>query len=354
MKKKQIITISSCAVGGILFLGAGFMLYRSLVRYQEQDEKLTQLQRQLDQIYAADVFPSDENIEQIRQNTEQVDRWFNLLAETMAEGNINHDERSPSRFVGLLDRVRGRLSEQATEKNIELALTETGAFAFGFERYTNTGRLPTPDDVPRLVDQLMIVNRLGRIVFGSNIDRLLLIEREVFEDAAQQVAPVQPEPTRRGNRRRPSNREKARPEPAQRVPGVMSEGDWYATYRFSLEFEARESSLKAILNQFAVSKMYIVINSMELEKDIPDLLPAPRQAEQAPAAAAPVANDFASLFGGGDAAPNPLDSPATVTTNVEPSGPSAPVSGEDMELPMQVKMTLTVYKFREGLDEARN
>ena len=73
MKTSKIIVLVGCAVGGILFLTAGFVLYRSIVRFNTSNDDLNRVKLELASYYEASIFPSAENVEQELENTRQVD-----------------------------------------------------------------------------------------------------------------------------------------------------------------------------------------------------------------------------------------------------------------------------------------
>jgi hypothetical protein len=356
MKKKEIITYVLLGVGVLLLLGVGGLLVRSMMRFREREEGFGRLQNRLSELYRADVFPSMANVEIERENQVQLDVWFGEVMRQLSQGNshLTSDERSPSRFVGVLERARENLVQHGQRSRVRLPDANMN-FAFGFERYAGTGQLPSPDDVPRLMEQLMIVTRVCRTIFESEVVALQAVRREEFEDAAP--LPVQEtQAVRRGPTARRGPAEPVVPQTvARRNPGLLADGDMFTTYRFVLEFTAREEALTRVLNSFAASPVYIVVRSVTLRKEVPALVPA-RSATVGGAAgadrrSAPSAADMNFLFGG--EAPRVPEAPAPEeATRDNLLGPSHPVSGIEMEIPMQVRMEIDVYKFR-GVDEAR-
>ncbi len=353
MKKKQIITLVACSIGGLLLLGAAYLLFRSMMQFRRVDAQFAQLQNRLGQFYRAEAFPSLENVGRERENQEEVEAWFAQLMAELGKGNVSSEERSPSRFVGVLERARERLLQQAASGRVRFPEGTRATFAFGFDRYVGTGRLPAPDDVPRLTEQLMLVTRLAWVLFESEITSLRSIERDVFEDgpAASVMEPTPTPTTRRSAARRADTAAAA---PPVRVPGIIAQDEDFGVYRFVLEFSARESALASVLNAFSSGPTFVVVRSLTLRKEVPNLLvvrtaPQPGAPAQ-PATARPVA-DVSFLFGGlEDPAQERAAAPRQESTVL---GPSHPVSGIEMEIPMQVRLELDVYKFR-GLDEAGN
>jgi hypothetical protein len=226
-------------VGGILFLTAGAVLYRSIVRFGTANDDLNSVKLELASYYEAPIFPSAENVEQELENARQVDVWFAELMQTLGEGNVNSAERSPSKFVGNLEKVRKRLIGESRKAGTALPSTPQ-SFAFGFDRYAGTGTLPKPQDVPRLMEQLAIINRLCTVMFRNRIKAISIITRDAFEDATASVAANPPARTSRRRRARP-----ARAAHAQNPVGSPSDraGESAVVLRLvPVEFRARPTA----------------------------------------------------------------------------------------------------------------
>lgn len=346
MKKKQIITYGIIGVGILLILAAAGMLLRSIMQYREQEQAFSRLRSRLSELYRAEVFPSEENVEIERENRAQLEDWFAELLEQLGEGNIVRDDRSPSQFIGRLERARNSLREQADRSRVRLP--ERGEdFAFGFERYAGTGELPSPDDVPRLTEQLLITTQLTRMLYESEISHLKQIRRDVFEAEAEQE-PADRAPTRRGTTQT-TRRRSDRAMPADRNPGILGEDDMFATYRFVLEFEAREEALMRLLNALADSSLYTIVRRVQLRKDVPSMIATQREATDGEDAPREPEADVSFLFGEPDE-----DAAEEITEDYDGRGPrlgdSQPVSGIEMETPMEVRLEVDVYKFR-SVDE---
>ncbi len=366
MKKKQIITYSAIGVGALLLLAATGMLVRSILQFRELEQAFTRERSRLTQFYRADVFPSAENVARERENREQLDGWFEELIRELGRESISRDDRSPSQFINRLERTHSGLRQQAERSRIRLP-EAGGDFAFGFERYAGTGLLPSPDDVPRLTEQLIIITRLARLMYDSEISALRMIRRDVFEETTQEVRET-PTPARALGRTAPAagrQRSDARqPAATAQGAGVITADDMFATYRFVLAFDAREEALARFLNELASSPMYTVVRTVRLRKEVPPMVATRAAATGAGAAdqdrrtargGAAGADGLSFLFGGGDSVQP--DSGAVVEgagdTGAAQLSTSRPVSGIEMETPMSVQLEVDVYKFR-SLDETRD
>lgn len=338
MKTAKIIVTVGCAIGAILFLGAGFVLYRGVGRFNAARENLDSAKRDLDRYYNAKPFPSTDNVKQERANTEQADAWFKTLMTTLDEGNVTSKERSPSRFKLAVEAASRNLIKAGQKAGAELP--DEGAFAFGFDRYAGTsGTLPKPQDVPRLMEQLVIVNRLSLVLFKHRIKELSKVERDVFE-AADDAAPSEDSSSsssRRTRGRISSPSRTSRPSSSassssSASAGVLSEDDLYAKMHFAFEFRAKESALLGILNALAANRMFITVTSISLSKKTPELVPVIAEPEA----------DGAIAGLGFSEKPKAKES-----AEVQRLGPNYPVCGIKMEVPMDVRLELDVYKFRE-------
>ncbi len=329
MKTSKIIILVGCAVGGVLFLIAGFMLYRGIDRFYTSKAELEKVKGDLSRYYKAPIFPSIENVKQELENARQVDAWFDGLMATLCEGNVNSDERSPSKFIGISEVVRKRLVSEGQKAGTELP-TPAQSFAFGFDRYSGTGALPKPQDVPRLMEQLVIINRLSLVMFKNRVKSISSITRDTFEDAPSKdnTAAEESHSRRRGGRRGDDTPSTVN---SQKKAGIIGENALFAKLHFVFEFRAKESALVSILNALSAHPMFIVVTSLSVSKPSPELVPT---------LVIPDADRTAlSEFGETHA--------AEATAPPSNLGPNFPICGIKMEIPMDVRLELDVYKFRE-------
>ncbi len=336
MKKAQVITISLCAVGAIALLTAGFVLYRGISRFGQAREAEATARARLEGFYREPVFPSSDNVRRENANTEKLAGWFDELAAQLRKGNVVSTERSPSAFKTVhLEKTLERLVQEAQAAGTELPAN----FGFGFAQYAGTPTLPRPDDVPRLMEQLELVGRISRILFANRVKSISTVERAAFEHqalppgAAQAAAAAPAAPAGRPTRRTRTQTEAA-PEPVvASQPGVVPSGALFGKYRFVIEFSARESALFGVLNALAASPSFTVVKVVRLNKGIPVLMP--------------VAMDMAAA---GVSIPGFGASSVVAPAPVLRLGPNYPVSGLEMEIPMQVRVELDVFKFRGDSD----
>ncbi len=335
MKKSKIITLILCGVGAVALLAAGYFLFKNVSRVNAANKSLENAKRQLSAVYSEPVFPSAENVKRERENTDHLLAWFDGLAGELGRAKATLKEGTPAHFITILGKLRNGLQQAAKTAGTELP----PQFAFGFELYAGTGKLPSPGDVPRLTEQLELVARMCKILFDNRVKTIRLIERMVFEEGAAASAGTGAAPAADGLSRRQAAGQAVVSAVAAAVPaadvrqaGIVPPDALYGKYRFVLEFNARESALVGILNALTASPSFTVVKVMRLSNDVPVLMPS-QPVAPAGAAAAP-------LLGFEEEAPAVPD-PAAARL-----GPNYPVCGLDMEVPMRVRLELDVFKFK--------
>jgi len=331
-------------------MGAGFMLYKGITDFNESRNNLDKLKTSLERHYKAEIFPSQENVKIELGNSDQADEWFNNLISTLSKGNIISSERSPSKFITTGNVVRSSLEKKARKAGTVMPDSKS-SFAFGFERYTrNDGTMPKSEEVPRLIEQLVIINRICTILFENNIKEISSVKRDVFESVgdpgAENTAEAAGRSRGRGGRSRSRDSRTSRGSgdggssaDVSQV-GIIGDDALYAKMHFVFEFRAKEKALLDILNALSTSKMFVVVTSVSLSKKTPELVPKivePVDAED-------------DALGFGSRHPKKEDKPV-----VAPKlGPNYPVCGIKMEIPMDIHLELDVYKFKEADSDSGN
>jgi hypothetical protein len=185
------------------------------------------------------------------------------------------------------------------------------------------GRLPLPQDVPRLTQQVRIVETLCDVLFEARITELNGLGREEFEGEDSASGPAQPQPTA-GRSRRGSKpvAVTASLNSVNRNAGIIPPEASYGAWHFVLKFTAKERALLDVLNRFAQSAVFVVVTDMSMSS--PEL-GSGRSPERIAEAQPP-------RRGGGEEA-----------ASVPSATPGAIVSGHD--LPLTVTMEVDVYQF---------
>lgn len=274
----------------------GIMLIRRFSELRRMQANLDRAEKRLQQLFAGKPFPSTQNVERVKANIKELSHQYIELIARMREGQINEEpeRKSPTAFMQLLGKKRQELQEKADSADNVVPPN----FQFGFERYFVSGAAsPAPDDVPKLSQQLGIIEKLCNKVFIKRGIKLDKVEREEIEQT--------------GHSR------------YRRV--VAQESELYRKLQFEFVIRLKESLLKQILQELAQLNMFVVVHSLTIEKQSPDVreieIPKPTTEPGAP-----------SLSSDGD-------------SKVYPRRDQRVVCGPELEVPMRVELGLTVYIF---------
>ena len=335
MTLKKILLIVGVAVIVVLVGLAGFLLFRGYNAFREANNKLRDSVTSLKSFYARDPFPSEENVSREEGNVRTLQQWRGNLLAAFRKGQIEPSPLTPARFVTVYSDTRNRIAALADRAGTSLP----GGFAFAFERLAETGELPSPSDVPRLTQQLRIIEQVCMMLFSEGVPEILSVTRDVFEaDAAESGGPA---PVRRIGRRGAT---RSRPQRTGRNPnadvGLLQEGDLQTSLGFEVELRIRESQLERLLNRLAAHDMYAVVKTLALSKSEDDIRTPP-----APGGAGGATDPMGMADGAGTAA----------EAEAAPAAPARPlsrdqrlVSGPELEQPMKVILQIDVYRFAEG------
>jgi len=259
--KKHPVFMLCLGVTLLLMLGAGAGLFISARMYSRQVQALDAVTGRLKQLYQRDPFPAAENVRKEAENLQDVIDQYNELNELLRAGQVNLQSMEAADFMQFLEKsLRGLRSRL---QNAGIRFPEK--YAFGFDKYAG-GQLPASGDIPRLVQQLKIIEALCSILQDAAITELVAIERENFEQALRGAdAPA-------GRRGAPV------PEAAENAPG----GDQLVySQPVRILFKARENAVITALNLLASRPMFMVVKRVEMTN--------PRQEYSSAAVAAPAA-----------------------------------------------------------------
>jgi len=321
---KNILFLAGSAVFAILLVVFGFLLFLVLRELHGTERELQERQAVLSEYYSRNPFPSPGNVAREAENVQLLESWLERLLSLARQGQIEPEEGStPSRFVNTLGEKRNRLLALAQNADVKLPSRD---FAFGFDRYFVAGStLPAPEDVPRLSQQLAIIDNLCGVLFEEKISEIVAIERQEFEGGG--VAPG-------AGRRGMAGRLGVFGGEDVTGAGLLSEGDLYTSLRFVLEFKTKEKALISVLNRLSRHSMFCVIKSLAIDKEVADVK------EVKP-------KEDVGRTKEGEEAPAEGTTPeaAKVDEQTLPRR-SRIVSGLPVEKPMRVVMCLDVYRFR--------
>jgi hypothetical protein len=207
---------------------------------------------------------------------------------------------------------------------------------FGFDKYKD-GAPASKNDVPRLMEQLTLIDGLVQLLYDAEIDKLKAVRREEFEDVDNQESNEEASSSsRRSSRRSSRNRasnvttNSGGPVPIEPFEQGAVEVD---RQRFEFVFDARQNSLMTILNEIGTMKPYAIVSKLSFVKASDDYRPpVDEQKDEKKSKRRPQAEEA---------------SENQIVLNVRPpSRTSRLVSGELHEAPVTVSMTVDVFTFK--------
>jgi hypothetical protein len=208
-------------------------------------------------------------------------------------------------------------------------------FAFGFGRHM-PGNLPATPDVPRLTQQLRLVQALCETLYQARISELRGIGREEFETGVGGAEEGSAPAGRARERRRPDATAALANVPNPQA-GLIPDRELFGRWHFVLHFTAKEAALRDVLNRLARGSLVIVVTRLELAGE--EFKPV-QGTSRVPAAAPKSAGRDAGRSAERPAASEPA---AEETPQILPRDLRLACGREG---PMLVKLELDVYQFR--------
>lgn len=328
--KTNIFVMVGAAVVAVLVAVVAFLLYGEIDRFNTVKGEVDSAVKTLRNFYRNKPFPSAANVELERKNVDVIGQWMRTLTDDLRKDDVKVVQVSPAILLTVLSEAKKALVKEAEKQGTTLP----AGFEFGFEKYAQ-GLMPSPTDVTRLNEQLLIVQSLCMVLFEEGATALTRVTREEFE---QQSAPA-------GAAGALTPRQLA----LQKLQGqqkVAGDKGLYTKQSFTLEFRAKEKSVVNILNRIAKLGAFAVVTFLDIQSEGTGVKPSPTgTAEDAGAvrtgaggvnpSAAKVEVKGKKTEGGDTAIPE----------IVFPPRDERIVSGPTLEQPLKVRMDVSVYKF---------
>jgi hypothetical protein len=317
MKTKQIILLSVAGLLAVILGVSGFLLFRGIREFGREEQALDRAVKTLENYYARDPFPSPENEQREQDNIRVLQEWFVGLVGALRRGQAEPTPLTPSNFIRLFSKSSSELNAMAQAH--KTAVPES--FAYGFDRYSASGVLPAPPDVPRLAQQLAIVDAVGKVLFESGIRELVEVRREEFESAAAGGASAAPTVSRFSRFGTTATAEGGQRDwTAKPTAGELTPGALYTGLRFGFRFRSGEDAVLKVLNALAAQEMFCVVTYLSVEKEPEDVLAAPSKKVD-------------------------VTTPEAERKLAVPPRRQRVVSGPAVEKPMNVDMEVVVFRF---------
>lgn len=239
--KKYAVLIIAGGVALLLLIIVSLGLISAWGHYRQEKEALQSVLGRLDELAVQrDPYPSAENIRREADNANDLLDQYNELNTLMRAGQVEPQAMEAADFMTLLENTLRRLRERLDEARVKYP----DKFGFGFDRYA-VGLQPAPNTIPRLVQQLRIMDRLFQALAQAPILELVSINREEFEIAAA-------EPAAR------------RPRGGGETPPVLGSEPLFTSQRFKLVLRAQDAAVFDLLNRLARMPMFVTVASLEM------------------------------------------------------------------------------------------
>lgn len=332
MNRKHMPLMIGGGVVLVLLLALLYLLFNFKGSYSETVGKLDRAEISLKRLSQRPVFPSEKNVEVLKEQLGVYEDYQNALFQEMCKGQFKAAKVSRAQFPLVLEGVIRRLVKKAREDSVTLPPSPS----FGFQRYAE-GNLPAEEDVSRLSMQLRSIAALVNILYESGINELTSVERTVFEKDAQIAAPVENRIVRRhGARGQPEETEQ------QASTEVFTDPDGLFTKEhYVLAYRAQDDANWAILNRMAKGTPFIVVTKMEVINSARPAVALPKSEE-------PEAPPRQAVSQSGWKSASPAGGPVDVTPEAEILPRELRVvAGQEMP---NVRLEVDLYRFAEAAD----
>ena len=198
--------------------------------------------------------------------------------------------------------------------------------------------MPREAEVPRLVQQLVIVSTVVDELYAANVLQVQAIHRPAFEAADETISPEGEEAPRRGGRSRSRRGDSGEAASVQGGPSYVVETPLYRAQRFTVNFAARQHAAIDVLNRLARLRYVVIVTDVRIRKVAPDVrVPGEHREDQE-----------ARSFGRRGA--QPVAGAESPEADAQPALSDLPpaqrlLSGPDIDPPLDVTVTFDVYDF---------
>lgn len=260
--RRKMIIIAIAVVLGLLFLGAVTLVVLKFRDFAGAEAVLKADKERLQALYTRNPFPSGANLKLERENIAVLKDELVELQQAMGEGQIEPVVQSPARFITQFFETERDLLTRAAASGIAVPKN----FDYGFGMHMK-GDLPATVDVPRLTQQLKIVEALCLILYKANITSLDALSRQEFEvGAAPAAAPAPKHKKGRGDVPSVANEIQVK-NVVEPKAGLVPDGQLYGSWRFQFQFKGRETAVMKVLNGLAASSIFAVVTRLEIKGD---------------------------------------------------------------------------------------
>lgn len=329
MNRNQTILAAGGAVAALLAAGAGYMAWRGATAASDAEQAMERSRGEYRKLASEAISPTQENLDICLDNFNETSNRVAKLSRVLFRGGVPLDRKTtPGNFVSReCSGTIAALVADAPLNAAEVPVVDPD-MQFGFEAYSarQGGFLPKPEQVPRLLRQLRLVDKLVRVLYAAGINHLDAVGRIQFDTGAGGGGEGSARPSR--NRDRPRSRGSssggAVKSIAVPVPSFPADPAVpMSCERFGFVFSTREDGLLAVLDAIAAMQPFAMVSGFEMSKTGEDVLPPASESEADRGEAKPAEQ------------PGILEKPAPRTARL--------VSGPLFETPVQVTLFVDVF-----------
>jgi len=265
--KKYLVFALCLAAAFVLLLAVGARLFFVYKSYQKEKRELSGIGGRLDQLYNRDPFPSAANVALAKTRLDDLIDEYNELYGLLSSGQIRPAAMDAYAFNVYLEKKLQSIKNKLAAGRVVFSDKD----AFGFDKYTS-GNLPNSRDVPRLVQQLQMMEQVCNVLPEAGVSELSSFMRDQFDASAAAEAS-------------PAGRQRSPRQPAGSAPAA--EESLCSSQHFKMAFRAKEGAVVDFLNRLARLPMFIVVTCVEIKNPRLDTslgaLPAKPAVTNAPA-----------------------------------------------------------------------
>jgi Tfp pilus assembly protein PilE len=251
---KQNVVIVGIIAAFLIVLGGVIWLQQSAAsKRAEVDAALEEQRSQYEHFSTQKPTPSQENINLLKKEREEVDHLYQQLLATVGRSQIPAQaDLRPVTFLQQMASQVSRLRQAATNNNVKVA----EGFAFGFGRYAGPPpQLPakglsdedTKHVLTLLVKQLHAIEQISLLLISSRVEEINQIRHSEAEPGS-------------------GTSSEAFDIPVNNDPKAL-----YQVLPFEFQFTCTGEALRAFLNSLTASEWFFAVRSVKVVGEAPSL-----------------------------------------------------------------------------------
>lgn len=183
MTKHRNYLIGGAVISSILVLGTALMTVSHIGKAKKLREHMQRSFTTLQSYFQRDPFPNAANVEAEKTKLEIQQAWHETLREALGrKAIVVEGTHTPGSFSKTCEDTINLLRRLAPKGESGVSVVDPN-FNFGFDRYdlSQSGAPAEQKDVPRLLRQLHMVDRLVRVMYEVELIKLEQVLREEFD-----------------------------------------------------------------------------------------------------------------------------------------------------------------------------